>query len=144
GNDGIRNVLAREFLDDKPVADALAVLFERDAFLPQFLNELNPVRPLAMNLILDDFVDEGLRDLVLQGIELVQNKLVLNQGFEAVGVEEELLLPEQIGPGAVLVLDVLGRKRDEKLQLLGGDDGLTDDGLDAVDQLGAASSGGHD
>src|SRR5581483_10569925 len=81
GDDGVRNVLAGHFGNDQILAHTASELFQREALRLEFLGELHAVGVTVVDLVLDVFVNDRIRDAEARDVKIVEDELPFDQKF---------------------------------------------------------------
>ena len=138
-DDSGSDVLEVHLLDDELVTDVAAELIVGHVLRLERLDELHAVAVALADALLHEVLDDAIGKAVTRGLEVIECELALDELVEAILVNFHR--PLVVGrAGEALALQRDDRRLDELPSLLLGDDGLPDDGNDAVDQLRRSTS----
>ncbi len=132
-----RNIFGAQCGNNVLIAHLAAEGFKRLAFRLKRLHQRDPVAEPFADAFLDQFVHDGIGQLVAFDIKVVQDQLPLDQLFQAIIDHIAQLLLKHVRVAGIFPPQCLGRRHGEVVDFHVGDNGGVDHGLDAVNQFRA-------
>ncbi len=133
-----RHVLGAQRFDHELITDPLPEFFQRQAFRLQGLGQLHPVaaEPSA-DFVLDYFIHEAFGQVMAGLGKIPEDQLPLQQLLQILVQHLGHLGAEPLGVVAELPVQERQSRGGGQVDFVIGDDGVMDDGFDAVDQFRA-------